>query len=736
MVLDSTCSPCVSHFTLFILGLIFAFSSTHGQATRVDCTSDHFLPKYQHCGQQPDGVNGLECSGKYNNVSHQRCAWKPGKHTSKKTYTLLIKQDKYCKIHRNITGFSTSITVFQKRNMTLEVVENGEWGNCTKAVFSASPKSLLRCDPPNKVSFRRHSGELSVSVSWQSEDRKAVQYFSVRYKAVGSLKWIEPSVQSQDRHRHSVARLNSSLSYVVQIQCVTNDKCLQCPQSESYTVPQELTSPPVIVKHEDTDVVGKTGSRQLSLTWTFPATEPNDGYYVTIVKASGEDPRERISVTEPEITLILSYSAYHLNISAVNNASTSPAVSLTIPERDGPPSAEEKLSVKVHSNSSFTVYWKDDLIKTYVCFSAEWRKKGQKAVTSMSFHQNEDNFNTLTDFTEPLEPYKRYSIALHTRPEKRTCNIKYINNSESTYASSHFYFMEGSPVSGPNISSYNVTLNSVVLQWLSIPEEDIRGFLLGYLIFYTENLHRGTSLERNVTVDPQSDTYELGDLKAGTTYQVQVSGFTQAGVGVRSTACVFKTNHQGYFHPNLSALIIIFAVVATVLIFSSPLIKRAKVVLWPSIPNPGNSYTIQKMERPGEMELFTSIFSTLKIEEWDTSSLQIVEREDEVPPIIVPLVLSFHHDSEDEDSAERTCNWIQSASGGDDAPNIISNLPTSTFAFSSEYTTMEMFQQAMPQVAPAVDTAISQTGDSSDAQDTTVVKTSLDHVGQLTSNSN
>lgn len=70
----------------------------------------------------------------------------------------------------------------------------------------------------------------------------------------------------------------------------------------------------------------------------FSAKELHDGYHVTIGKASGEAPCERINTTQPEIRLILSYSAYHLNISAVNNASASPALSHVIPQREDEPS--------------------------------------------------------------------------------------------------------------------------------------------------------------------------------------------------------------------------------------------------------------------------------------------------------------------------------------------------------------------------------------------------------------
>lgn len=46
----------------------------------------------------------------------------------------------------------------------------------------------VRCGPPYSVSFRRQSaGKLLVTVSWPEEDKNAVEFYSVRYKALGSL---------------------------------------------------------------------------------------------------------------------------------------------------------------------------------------------------------------------------------------------------------------------------------------------------------------------------------------------------------------------------------------------------------------------------------------------------------------------------------------------------------------------------------------------------------------------
>lgn len=123
-----------------------------------------------------------------------------------------------------------------------------------------------------------------------------------------------------------------------------------------------------------------------------------------------------------------------------------------------------------------------------------------------------------------MEPFRRYTLTLHVRPDKESCNMKHINSSESTYGSTKFYFLEGckletadscrlltcdyaspstcfdlcssAPVGAPaNISSYNVTMDSAGLKWSPIPEEDVQGFLLGHIIYYTEN--RGTRIEES-----------------------------------------------------------------------------------------------------------------------------------------------------------------------------------------------------------------------------------------------
>uniref|UniRef100_A0A8C7LCU8 Interleukin-31 receptor subunit alpha n=1 Tax=Oncorhynchus kisutch TaxID=8019 RepID=A0A8C7LCU8_ONCKI len=402
-----------------------------------------------------------------------------------------------------------------------------------------------------------------------------------------------------------------------------------------------------------------------------------------------------------------------------------------------------KLNLTFNGNTSFTVSWVDDLIKTYSCFSVEWWTRGIKAAHK-SFYEDENNYEVIP-LREPLELYKRYTFTLHTRPDKETCNLKFINNSESTYGSIQSYFTEGSPISAPgNISSSNVTQSSMVLEWTSVPEKDTRGFLLGYILHYTKSPDDRIDVEKNVTVDAGSTSYELVDLQSNTVYQVQLSAFTAAGMGVRSSAVYFET--KSTVSQSIGGMIAGVVIGATLLLLvvnlGSLLLKRAKRLLWPSIPNPGNSNAIQKIDGVCELELLEPINKQKLEEEGDANSLHIVDSREEKSPFSnlhsntdSCLHLNTEHEENQgpskttADSTEPTkvdpqinvglCrrNTATDSSAQDPTSDTIKPtidtrqtdpVPISAVAhqcpqlsFMSDYTTMELFQQAMTQCVPA-----------------------------------
>ncbi|XP_067114267.1 uncharacterized protein [Osmerus mordax] len=367
------------------------------------------------------------------------CVWESGNQASSQ-YTLFILQRKTCKVFDGISITSQIITrndLFEKRNMTVYVVEENDVGNCTKAVFTGIPQDLVRCGPPTKVHFNRRSRQMEVNVSWQPKSMGINQYI-VRYWAHENQTKETPTVLSRDVETCIVDNLNASLPYEIQIQCVASEKCRQCLWSDIFRVSPELTVEPFL--EEIKEIPQPEGRRIIVIKWKFAEAELAEGYNVTVVKLSGET-FQTFNYTRPEISLVLSHSAYLLNISAFHSAATSPALEWTIApflDKDLPP---ERLNVTFSGNSSFVISWQRDLVKTYDCFCVEWWRKREKPAF-WSFYEKENHYEVIT-LKEPLQPYERYTFTLHTRPNKDTCDLKKINNSETTYGNIQAYITEG-----------------------------------------------------------------------------------------------------------------------------------------------------------------------------------------------------------------------------------------------------------------------------------------------------
>ncbi|KAM9820329.1 uncharacterized protein ACB057_000940 [Neosynchiropus ocellatus] len=659
-------------------------ASLHSPADKDDpCQWENITSMIQRCGHHADGVHDLQC---FRTNSLRMCEWKRGKDRSRKNYTLVVRQNhsgnSNCKVYDNIQNLSANAQWFKKSSMAAEVYETTESANCSRATFEGYPPRKAashRCRPPLAMTFRRHDGMLDVNMSWIPEDKTIMKGASVQYATVG-----EPSRREvatcQSLERCTAKNLNVSLLYHVQIGCVPNDKCSQCPLSPEHVVPAELTLQPEIQTEEERE--SDRGRRAISLTWTF--LQPCDGFHVTISKASGEAAWQRTNTTQRKIRLVLSYSAYRVDIQAYNAASVSPPRTVDVPQRlllsDGQTSG---INVRVHNMTSFTVHWGAQRLPNVKCFSVEWTDTQTQKTMFQSFYEVHKSYRTYNNLPEPLEPYRRYHLSLHTRHQKDPCNLRSVNGSESTYGSTLFYAIEGVPISSPmNLSCFNITKTSAVLSWSSIPEADLRGFLLGYAIFYSENQRGETHSERNVTVDPKSSTGRLDGLKSGAVYQVQISGITRIGIGVRSPACRFETIQSDEYQVGVVlSFVALTVIMATFGLFGSPVVQRVKVLLWPSLPSPGQSLIMQKMQ---QCHLEPRETAEAAEEESDNCSLQIVE--EEVPVLLPHQEDEETPDAEDEDDEDA---WTPE----EDSPGP-SEWPPPPRVLTSDYTTLETFLRA------------------------------------------
>ncbi|XP_010876358.2 uncharacterized protein LOC105015147 isoform X1 [Esox lucius] len=729
------------------------------QVSSVVCNCSSITSCYGHCvASQEKGE--LDCFGKRINPSIKwKCVWTNGKLTVNKMYryTLVIEQKKYCQIYPNISGTSMDLRIVNERyNITARLFDESYPHSCKETVFRGFPPELVRCGPPLSVKFNRHSRQLDVLPSWGMEKRY-IQSYTVRYKELKGPSWAEPTVYSQDINKLTVRNLSSSMTYEVQLRVLENQRCTQVPWSKSFLVQPELTDVPVINMVKD--IPKRKGKRLVTIKWKFAASELSEGYRVTVKKSGGET-TETFNTSHPLLTLILSHSAYQFEIIAISKVGTSPAAQRTIP-----PFYDKglygKLKVTFNGNTSFNVSWVDDLIKTYSCFAVEWWGNKEKAAHK-SFYEDEKKYKVIL-LDVPLQQYTRYTFTLHTRPYKDVCNLKSINKSESTYGSIQAYFKEGIPISAPGNISSNVTQSSMVLEWIAVPEEDTRGFLLGYILYYRENPQDGTETETNITIDAGSTSYELVDLKSSTVYKVQLSAFTGAGMGVRSSAAYFETKPKAYFTANgvIAGVVAGVPILLLLVHLSSMLFKRAKKLLWPSIPNPDNSNAIQKLDGVCELKLLDPNNSqTLEEEEGGSKSLCIIDRNEEISSISniysnSDICLQLNTDQmgaqgpststtdspkpSSVDLQTDTATACKAAGPTSDmdartstdmtqtamAPNSTVAHKCPPLAFLSDYTTMELFQQTMPQGISATCSSLTQ-GPSSQSTDTDSTLTPLE----------
>ncbi|KAI1905308.1 hypothetical protein AGOR_G00014760 [Albula goreensis] len=489
-----------------------------------------------------------------------------------------------------------------------------------------------------------------------------------------------------------MGNLTSSVSYVVQVKCVTSRQCWQCPWSDALTVPPELTSTPVI---EVFDVIPpRNGKRLIIARWKIANNESVAGYRVTVAKVSGEL-TETLITSQPAVWLSLSGSAYHINISAFNSASTSPPAQRRVPmvQNTNEIDVEGNLSVTFKDNSSFHISWNSSLNRAYSCFSVEWGMKEGQELFFDPFHQK----NSKKTVKAPLEPYKRYVFLLNARPDKDTCDLKRINNSESTIGRAEAYAKQGTPTSAPgNITCPEVSSTSLVIAWSAVPEAETRGFLQGYIIYQKEN-----GKGQNLSVGADVNRVTLSNLKSQTVYEVQLSAFTAAGEGVRSDSFYFETKGRDYSIIGGAVGGIVGGIVIPLLVarLCSRLFQRAKKLFWPSIPNPGNSNAIQKIDGDFEPEVLEPLSRErlAQIEESHTSSLLIIEGAAEISRPSIQYgeeeASPAGHKTEEDcpslgEEMEPTPDAMETSENRPALPPVV-----------SDYTTMELFQQTMSQPA-------------------------------------
>ncbi len=110
-----------------------------------------------------------------------------------KTASQQIAQKQFSEVHHGVhVSSQKSYFFFEKASFYFSLFVDKALTDVNIGVcFNIS----VRCGPPYNVSFSRHSGGLVLNVNWEKEDIDVIKYYSVRYKALGSLLWSKVSIK-------------------------------------------------------------------------------------------------------------------------------------------------------------------------------------------------------------------------------------------------------------------------------------------------------------------------------------------------------------------------------------------------------------------------------------------------------------------------------------------------------------------------------------------------------------
>ena len=88
-------------------------------------------------------------------------------------------------------------------------------------------------------------------------------------------------------------------------------------------------------------------------------------------------------------------------------------------------------------------------------------------------------------------------------------------------------------VAPPSVEAHAMNAHQIIVTWKPIPQHSTNGVLIGYKVRFTDT--KTPSIHGEMVVDRLLQA-SLTGLKAHTRYLIQVSGYTNAGQGVASTA--------------------------------------------------------------------------------------------------------------------------------------------------------------------------------------------------------
>ncbi|TSM94687.1 Tyrosine-protein phosphatase Lar [Bagarius yarrelli] len=221
------------------------------------------------------------------------------------------------------------------------------------------------------------------------------------------------------------------------------------------------------------------------------------------------------TISKNTFKIVATYSEVKVTIVAINNIGSSPIQEIIIP----PVEHLKYCHNDSHRNSP----------QKGKHYCLEWYKleDGETRPAKVNISWIRWNNDMLKDIKRGMKKSERYYYYLHTgRHQRRHTSIR-----------CPVYSAEDVPASQPkNVTVFNITCDSAVLSWQSIPVQEQHGFLMDYVI---RILKEGDTEIGYYEVTANESSFLLSNLEPGSSYTLSIAGRTKIGEGPNSTRTFF-----------------------------------------------------------------------------------------------------------------------------------------------------------------------------------------------------
>ncbi|XP_056590305.1 leukemia inhibitory factor receptor isoform X2 [Triplophysa dalaica] len=491
------------------------------------------------------------------------CRWEDRNIEQNTMYTLYIFEGKTFVLQEKTNQKEKYLCLEQLGTIykNMEIWVQRQVGNltCNSTKNSVIFECLAKYSKPQITGMTRSDGILNLTLS-KPKDNKSVIYV-IRWREIGA-EWQNETFETEESTFQDFYTLRLQKQAVYQVQLMRQSKPL-LPACESQQalwsdwsimvdVPIEIRLPPKVHWKETQN----TQSRDVHLMWDAPPAEESVGGVTYILNMSHwpcHKPKTLKAVNRTFNTSI-TFSEAWVSIIARNQVGSSPPQLITIP------AVKHLNHCPKHQGNS------NKIEKTCL----EWYKLEDGETRPQAV--NTSRKKMVNDIENEVENFVRHYYFLHIRK----------SGTYQTVAMCPFYSQEGVPSKGPdNVLFFNVTHESAVVSWLSIPVENQRGFLQQYLIWIS-----GQENTTHHRLPTNETSFLIKNLHPGASYTVSIAGRTNAGEGPNSTANFETPSIRTALSQQDQTILSVCVLGLLCTLICSVVFRRFRSKLLPAVPSP------------------------------------------------------------------------------------------------------------------------------------------------------